>query len=808
MTDAVKQDGSHSRTSQNQPLAPLEVLKSAFELDIVEHLKVDIGPLNNSIGKIVNEVRKFDALYSKIYDLEIGQQKLKRDINTLSLNVSSQKMSFLLQENPFARKQVMNPPEVGSYEKGEETVDHEERIESIYSSVEDTTQNRLRAIDTTRDETRRNEEYVDYSLFRSTRNEVINLKAIINQIQHEHDNSLTQAFQNDERIESLHENIAIFQEKINATAKLSDLNELRKLQNGSISQIQQEFKELGYSLKRDLNETIRDKLINIKGWFKELENTIRSRQSMLTSRATSFAKECDLKSLKQNFYCDMEDVNRHLKELRTQFFAHDESIKSMKKMSAIAIFVRSHRQWKQNIFRHVWVRWKSFVTETLKIESATKLKEKYVRKILLQHFSGYRSYYWRYWKNHIILERQKESQISLLFKSFCKMREHSKAHGVLQAFNSWRLKIAILRINIAYSKSNVQATESPINTFSYIRTNMEKYDLEKMVTPMLKNDISGAIQTLVQDITHLRHYDVSGIRHEMLIGKEQVIDEMNRQSEKTKMYIDLKFSEFEKCIDKKFKLFEEQLPSMKTQIYELRNNCCGIERRVKTIEQSHIERINFVVEEQESFDNKLSYIEELLQSSIAQIDRLKGINSESSTMISTLQTKMACQIKEQIDHQLKTEETLSKVITDIGALNLLSDKHSSIHNSLNDDIIKTRNEIIQSKVSVKEDMEAYIKNSLGVTEPPLSSMIQGCLAYERMAMIKNYIVAINSVTDEKGHEVDVTGHMSIFAHGYARWIAYQSNCEALMRVIAGRNPDNIVYADEDIASRRKVLLNK
>ncbi len=809
MSDTTNVNGIDSKTTQNELLVPLEVQKCAFEFDVVEHLKVDIEPLNTTIRKVVNKMQKYESLGSKIDDLEIGQQQIKRDINKLSLNISSKNMPFLLQENLSTSKQVTNSPRNSLYEKmSEKTADHEKKIESIYSSVEYTTQKRLRAMESTRDENRLNEEYLDYSLLRSMRNEVTNLKAIVNQIQHEHDNSLTQAFNNDERIESLHEIIAIFQEKINATAKMSDLHELRKLQNSNISQVEQEFKGLSDSLKQEVNETIRDKLINIKEWFKELENTIRSRQSMLSSRAASFAKECELKSLKQNFHCDMEDVNRHVKQLRTQIFAHDESIKSMKEMSAFTILLRSHRQWKQNMFRHVWVRWKSFVTETTKNESAAKLKEKYVRKILLQHLFGHKSYYWQRWKDHILLERQKESQTFCLFKSICKMRKHSKAYGMMWAFNLWRLKTAILRIQIAYSNSNIQVTDSLMNISSNIRTNIQKYDLGKIVTPMLKNDIPGAIQTLLQDLTHLRQYDVSGIRHEMLIGKEQLIEEINRQSEKTKMYIDHRFSEFEKCIEKKLKIFEDQLPPMKIQIHELRNNCCGIERRVKTIEQSHVERINFVVEEQESFDNKLSHMEKLLQSSMDEIDRLKGMNSESSIRIAMMQTNMERQIEEQIDHQLKTDELVSKVITDVAALNNLSEKHSSIHKSLNDDIIKTRNDIIQSKISMKEDMEAYMKNSLGVIQPPLSNMIQGCLAYERMAMIKNYVVAINSVTDEKGYDIDVTGHMSIFAHDYAMWIAYQANCEALMRVIAGKNPENIAYADEDIASRRKALLNK
>jgi len=50
------------------------------------------------------------------------------------------------------------------------------------------------------------------------------------------------------------------------------------------------------------------------------------------------------------------------------------------------------------------------------------------------------------------------------------------------------------------------------------------------------------------------------------------------------------------------------------------------------------------------------------------------------------------------------------------------------------------------------------------------------------------------------------GHIAAFAHDYAAWIAYEADCEGLMCVIAGKNPEDTLYSDDDIALRRTALL--
>ena len=69
---------------------------------------------------------------------------------------------------------------------------------------------------------------------------------------------------------------------------------------------------------------------------------------------------------------------------------------------------------------------------------------------------------------------------------------------------------------------------------------------------------------------------------------------------------------------------------------------------------------------------------------------------------------------------------------------------------------------------------------------------------------------MKSNEDKKRREeqVDIPAEISAFAHDYAEWIAYQADHESLLRLIAGTNPDDQVYAEDDTISRRKTMLEE
>lgn len=93
---------------------------------------------------------------------------------------------------------------------------------------------------------------------------------------------------------------------------------------------------------------------------------------------------------------------------------------------------------------------------------------------------------------------------------------------------------------------------------------------------------------------------------------------------------------------------------------------------------------------------------------------------------------------------------------------------------------------------------------LGVVKPKVDLMVDICIPFERLSFEKKYCPPINSSLLESNIPDTIAG----FGVRMAEWIAFKADSEALSKVVAGVNPDEIVYADEDIEIRRRFLLDE
>jgi hypothetical protein len=91
----------------------------------------------------------------------------------------------------------------------------------------------------------------------------------------------------------------------------------------------------------------------------------------------------------------------------------------------------------------------------------------------------------------------------------------------------------------------------------------------------------------------------------------------------------------------------------------------------------------------------------------------------------------------------------------------------------------------------------------GVIKPLVSRMVAACMPFEQLSFSKKYCPPINSPDLDHIPET-----IAAFGVDMAEWVAFKADHEALSRVIAGVNPEEMVYADDDIELRRKSLLEE
>jgi hypothetical protein len=85
--------------------------------------------------------------------------------------------------------------------------------------------------------------------------------------------------------------------------------------------------------------------------------------------------------------------------------------------------------------------------------------------------------------------------------------------------------------------------------------------------------------------------------------------------------------------------------------------------------------------------------------------------------------------------------------------------------------------------------------------------VRDCMIYEKLAQEKRYVVDVVYASDN-GKKTNLPSTMSAFAHDFAEWIAYKADQEGILQVVAGKNLDEMVYADDKISMKRRSLLEE
>ena len=109
----------------------------------------------------------------------------------------------------------------------------------------------------------------------------------------------------------------------------------------------------------------------------------------------------------------------------------------------------------------------------------------------------------------------------------------------------------------------------------------------------------------------------------------------------------------------------------------------------------------------------------------------------------------------------------------------------------------------ENTVEDAADLRRMVEFS-GVLKPKMELMINACLPYEQLSFEKKYCPPINS----PALDIYIPDAIAAFSVDMAAWIAFKADHEAMSRVVSGVNPEEIVYADEDIELRRRSLIEE
>lgn len=807
---------AHSAGSRNHledPLSNLFIATQKFR-----GLVVDTGPLDSILRGLLEATRYHSRIVSaKLPELEATQSVLRAEVNEIKLNFASidsfRAIDIVVEEDEDAETEGRNE----SYE--EKRAERGDKDSLKLPSLSSSRNISVVGLDCICSAVKSSERPASASSIRTVsdsnlirpnsaisgqfslspdkplyevQKEFRGIKAIVRQMQREHDRDLVGSMETDERVNALKTEVLGIHRELASAATLNHVSDLQKTISKQRDDLRTYISNFSRDFRLDIDQEMSSNLMGVKSWFKDLEEMVQRRQTKLDARMESLAKATDLWTLRSDFDTETIEVHDRIDSVSDSLGKTAHTLKVWKERDAVTTFNTYHIKWKRRMLQDGVKRWVLCLKNEDDAHKLLLHKRKLMRKVIQRFQSGKKRKGLFKWVQHLKWHRQFEQRREIALKVFDRWIQRSVSAPAVMAFRHWQRQVTLLKINNRF-KEEGEADEEESTLASALEA--------------LKNDATGISQVLAQEIQNVRYISLGKLRDDMrAMGQNlsQKIDQLIAEAgDITKSMME----NLERQFDERMQDFADELPVMKAELFELRNTLTGTRNRVKNIEESHGERIELLFEHKEALGERLHQLEARLRENDAKVKSLEREHFVSKRAIDSLEKKMS----ENEGAYERDKHALSDTISDFQQKlddlrnNLTSNKSQC--EQLDNTLAETRNDLERHCDESRHEFDALhtVINEPGIRKPPLDTMIKDCILYERVAKEKNFVISINSISNGSD-VVDIPQHIAAFAHDYAAWIAYQADHEALVRLIAGTNPEDMVYAEEDTGPRRKALI--
>ena len=634
-----------------------------------------------------------------------------------------------------------------------------------------------------------------------------NVKADLHKLRQEQDMSLTNSISIDERLESVKVDMIELHRKISSSASVELLENVKQSMEVRCSRSEQNLEEYKSALTTQTNGRIDRDMANLKRWFGDLEELVKQRQTKLEQLVGSCAKEYDVTASHERIESDIVELTRNASFLNCVVKAQGRAFVALKKKMAISSVNKMLRGQQMKRLKRALQSWRHITSMTVRSKETQRsqmlLLNVTVSRIMSRRKRCALDRWRRYNEQHRKVERRKLKAAALIRDQLVALERKRK----LLAFNQWRLK-AIM--------DKVRATSSP-NTYS----------VGKLVCSF-NDDLQGASQLIAHEIDEIKTSQLPLLREEWIERNEQMSTSIHTNMNEAvgKVANELKLSSnaankrIDECVDnlvqvgKKLQEHDDKFKKNQDDVDQLR------EAHREELDQAHAREV--------MLEERVSQLERQVHKSDEKLSSLHAEHDQSKESI-----KQLYEIIEKNEERHEYErQTLQAVMNHFGD-ELLKAKVSLGHTqvrceSLEKECSQTKSELDVFRRTAQmenEEIHDHIYHP-GIKRPSLRRIIMVGNSYETLAKEKNYVTGINVTTtmissptsalyidggdtgQMRKEKVDLPAEITAFAHDYAWWISYQTDHESLTRMILEGSQDDQVYAEDDMLSRQKSLVEE
>jgi len=651
------------------------------------------------------------------------------------------------------------------------------------------------------------------------------IKSAIRRLQQDRDEGLVNSMELDESIKTLRENLFEIQQKLTSSASTQQLQTLHRSLIAKYGEMERNLQAFKSNFHEEVDKNISHTLSDVKSWFKDLESLVKQRQGKLEQRVASCAREYDVAAFRGGIESDVESLTRKTSFLDDTAKAQGRTIVMLQQKNAIAMFHRHYTNWKRNALMTGVSRWKQVVKHQLQYEDGKESQKRLVRKVLTNIMSRRKRFGFERWIRyrdwHRKMERLKLKASTLI----CERMGLYLSAPKTMAFNRWRRLTLIDKMKCSREADVVEEENGrlfPSAPPTTIKRMEAGFDMNSILDSF-RGDVQGATYALAQEIESIKSHDIASLRQDWCTENQRLTSTIRTTMDEAIQRVEDTADTFQDTMNDRVDGCTNDLPVVHSKLNELSDLLESSRTDLKSLEEGHTKRIDTLFEKEQQLEHRLSVVEDQTKAAAHEITSLFEEQANSSESIQHLRDVIA-----KNDERHEEERLIFQQALDHFGNELLKTKvtlgHTQVRcESLESELAEAKSEIVHFQDTCQSDHDEVNRriHHPGLPKPSLGRIVDVGHAYETLAKEKNYVTGINVMATlrtttkmklkrsgekmRREEEVDVPSEIVAFAHDYASWVAYQSDHESLLRLIVGTNPEDQVYAEDDMMTRRKEL---
>ena len=632
------------------------------------------------------------------------------------------------------------------------------------------------------------------------RREIIGLRSLVQQLQVERDDDILGSAEKGDQLELIRKDLVELHKKAVASVSTIQVSDMQHAIKKNKNDLKNMIDDLEGKLTSEIREIAQKGQNDMKFWCEHYDCKSSQRHEKLRSQFATFVKSSDFEAYRDVCELEAKCNSKKSDQMSVLLQATIALIQTLKRDTSINLMHRIVNRWRRRQLKRGVALLKRTVVSWNHKKSLDRSRDKIASTVLRRRLRTDLEIAFRRWNNFNTSQRRLERATAKTVHFLVRKLHQSIQISREWAFKRWHLVAAARSIELTnLSDENIIETIRTRETVSFgaIRSKIRPFG----------NDNRGAIWMLTGELEFLRFCEIPNVAKQIREEHRNSMLHAHQSLSAAECHLREATTFLERDMTDKFESLKAELPTINEKICCHEDKINLIHDRIDRLDERHGGDLKALFDHKECSSERMYELELGLKRANGNANALIHDLHKATELVNSLSEKLKESERRLVYTQTAFQDKLHDLESRLETANAAILNNSSHCAKIDRNLEDTQDAFgsFSKEASAKFHSIGKIFDAPGIRKPLLNSLVNDCISYEKNAQEKSYVVEINSVSDG-GRNTNLPISLSAFAHDFAAWIAYQADQEGILQVIVGRNPDDLIYADDKISMKRRSLL--